>query len=111
VEKERRRTPRYPFTASAEVVTGSAKSGVPAQVTELSLYGCFLEMADPLEEGAKAKIKIYAEGRFFEAKATVVSSRPNQGMGVSFQNVYPHYRTVLRVWLLEAAHTKFGKRG
>ena len=80
------------------------------RLTELSLYGCYLETGQPLEVGTKVKIKIYAGSKFFEAKATVVSSRPNQGMGVSFENVYPHYQNVLRVWVLEAAHTKFGKR-
>jgi hypothetical protein len=111
VEQERRRTPRYPFIATAEVLAEPSGSSTAARVTELSLYGCYLEMSSPLEQGTKATIKIYAEGKFFEAHATVVYSQPNQGMGVSFQSVYPHYVNILKMWLLEAAHAKFGRRG
>jgi hypothetical protein len=58
----------------------------------------------------QAIFKIYAEGKYFESEGTVVYSQPNQGFGVRFQNVNPHYLTVLKRWLLEAAHAKFGKK-
>jgi hypothetical protein len=31
-------------------------------------------------------------------------------MGVGFLNVNPHYLTVLKMWLIGAAHAKFGKK-
>lgn len=108
MEQERRRAPRYPFVATAEVLPDSSTAVIPVRVTEISLYGCYLETTDPLEEGAKANIKIYAEGKFFEAQATVAFSQPKVGMGVSFRNVYPHYQSVLKMWLLEAARGKYG---
>jgi hypothetical protein len=33
-----------------------------------------------------------------------------QGFGACFQNVNPHYLTVLRQWLIEAAQAKFGRK-
>ena len=110
MEQERRRSPRYPFIATAEVLENPSSTSIAARVTELSLYGCYLEMTNPFEKGMKAKVKIYAEGKFFEAQATVVYSQPNQGIGVSFQNVYPHFQLVLKQWLIEAAHARFGKK-
>lgn len=108
--QERRRVPRYPFIATAEVITEPSGTKIAARVSELSLYGCYLELAEPLEQGAKARIKIYAEGRFFEAQANIAYSQPKKGMGVSFQNVYPHYQNVLKRWVLEAAQAKFSKQ-
>jgi hypothetical protein len=110
VEDERRRTPRYPFTATVEVLEKGAQAGVNARVTELSLYGCYVEMPDPRPKGTQVLLKVYAEGRYLESYGSVLYAQPSQGMGVGFQNVNPHYLTVLKQWLLEAAHAKFGKK-
>ena len=110
MEDERRRTPRFPFTATVEVIETGAPAGIAARVTELSLYGCYVEISNPLAKGAHAVLKIYSEGRYFESQGTALYSRPSHGMGVGFLNVNPHYLTVLKRWLIEAAHAKFGKR-
>jgi PilZ domain-containing protein len=109
VEQERRRTPRYPFIATAEVINPGASAGVSARVTELSLHGCFIEMPSPLAKGAALVAKIYSEGKFFEAPGTVVYSVPN-GFGVSFHDVRPQFLTVLKQWLLAAAINKYGRK-
>jgi hypothetical protein len=110
VEDERRRTPRFPFLATAEILEKGAPASSPARVTELSLYGCYVEISNPLEKGMQALLKIYAEGRYFESQGSVLYVQPGQGMGVGFQNVNPHYLTVLKQWLIEAAAAKFGKK-
>lgn len=78
-------------------------------MTELSLYGCYVEISNPLTKGTQATLKVYSEGKYFESQGTVLYSQDSQGMGVGFQNVNPHYLTVLKRWLLEAAHSKFGR--
>jgi hypothetical protein len=110
VGDERRRTPRFPFTASVEVLEKGAAGATSARVTELSLYGCYVEMANPLPKGMQATLRVYAENRYFESQGTVLYIQPSHGMGVGFQNVNPHYLTVLRRWLIEAAQAKFGKK-
>jgi hypothetical protein len=55
-------------------------------------------------------LKVYSEGRYFESQSTVLYSQPNLGMGVGFLNVNPHYLTVLKLWLIESAQAKFGKK-
>jgi PilZ domain-containing protein len=110
LEDERRRTPRFPFLATVEIIEKGSPTGTAARVTELSLYGCYVEIATPLPQGAQALLKAYSEGRYFESQGTVLYSQPGQGMGVGFQNVNPHYLTVLKHWLIEAAHAKFGKK-
>lgn len=110
MEDDRRRTPRFPFIATAEVIERGAPAGIAARVIELSLYGCYVELSSPLAKGAQAMLKLYSEGRYFEAQGVIIYSQPNQGMGVGFQNVNPHYLTVLKQWLIEAAQAKFGKK-
>jgi hypothetical protein len=110
VTEERRRTPRYPFIATAEVIEKGKPAGLSARMTELSLYGCFIEMPDPFAAGTEVNLKLYANGKFFESQATVVYAQPKEGFGARFQNVNPHFLTVLRQWLIEAAQSKFGKK-
>ncbi|MGC1417168.1 MAG: PilZ domain-containing protein [Candidatus Acidiferrum sp.] len=110
MEDERRRTPRYPFAATADLIQKDAKAGISAKITELSLYGCFVEMPDPLEKGSAVFLKVYSNGKFFESHGVVVYAHPAQGIGVCFQNVNPHYLMVLKQWLIEAAHSRFGKK-
>jgi hypothetical protein len=107
---ERRRTPRYPFIATAEVIVPPSTSGLSARVTELSLNGCYIEMANPLLHEAALTVKIYSEGKFFEASGIVVYSQPGLGFGVSFQNIRPQFNMVLKQWLLAAAVAKYGSK-
>ena len=107
---ERRKTPRFPFSGTVELLEKGATASTSARVTELSLYGCFVETPNPLEKGAQALLKVYSEGKYFEANGTVLYAQAGQGMGVGFQNVNPHYLSVLKMWLLSAAHARFGKK-
>jgi PilZ domain len=110
LSEERRRTPRYPFIATAEVIAKGKPAGLSARMTELSLYGCYIEMPDPLAAGTEVTLKLYSSGRFFESPAMVVYAQEKQGFGARFQNVNPHFLTVLRQWLIEAAQAKYGKK-
>src|SRR5450432_4654071 len=101
-QQPQRRTPRFPFSASAEVTrldTGATES---TKVNELSLYGCYLDTRAPLARGAKVNIKIHSGGQFFEAPASVVYSQPTLGMGLAFPDVKPDYLAVLQKWLRQA---------
>lgn len=107
--QERRRTPRYPFIATAEIIDPATKASAPARVTELSLHGCYIEMPNPLPKGASLHAKVYSEGKFFESAGKVVYSLQN-GIGVTFHDVRPQFLTVLKQWLLAAAMAKYGTK-
>lgn len=110
MEDERRRTPRYPFIATVEVLQKGAPAGISGRVTELSLYGCFIEMPDPFAKGSELMLKVYANGKYFESEGISVYANTGKGTGIRFQNVRPHYLSVLKQWLIEAALAKFGKK-
>jgi PilZ domain len=99
---ERRRTARFPFVANAEVSETVSGAKINARVTEISLYGCYLDMINPPPVGTPVFIKVFTETAFFETSANVVYSHPNLGIGVTFRDVSPHFLPILRKWLLEA---------
>lgn len=102
MERERRRTPRYPFFASAELIETKSEARMSTRVSELSLYGCYLDMMNPFPTGTAVLVKIYTGDERFECRAMVVYALPHQGMGVTFQDVNPNFQTVLEKWLEEA---------
>ena len=111
VGQERRRTPRFPFVATAEVADTSSGASVTARVSELSLYGCYIDMANPFPEGTSITVKIYSGGRHLDASGKVVYSAPNLGIGVSFHDVSVLSLIVLKEWLLLAAQAKYHPSG
>ncbi len=106
--EERRRTPRYPFIATAEVIDVASQASIATRVSELSLYGCYLDMPNPLPKDTQVRVKIYSEGKFFESNGVIVYSQPDLGVGVTFRDVRPQLLTILKQWLLAAAVAKYG---
>jgi hypothetical protein len=99
---ERRRAPRFPFVAKADITDPASATKLYARVSELSLYGCYVDIINPLPADTQIVIKIYRETEFFEARATVIYAHPNLGMGLAFRDVAPHFLPTLRNWLIEA---------
>ena len=98
---------RVPFTAAAEIAPEtSPAAGIPANVTELSLYGCYIATPAPFPEQTLLRVKIFGEGEYFEARATVVYSQPAKGMGVAFREINPVFLATLKRWILEAMNSR-----
>jgi hypothetical protein len=94
------RTPRFPFSASAEVA--SDDSVEVTRVTELSRHGCYLETTKHRTAGTRVTVKIMNKDQIFKATATVLYSRPTMGMAVAFREVKPLFLSMLKDWLQES---------
>jgi len=103
MQRERRRTPRYLFIASAELYEENSDLRVASRVSELSLHGCYLDMMNPFPTGTLVLVKIFAGDLTFQSKAKVVYATPNVGAGIAFLDVEPKYEYILNRWLEEAA--------
>ncbi|HKN25063.1 MAG TPA: PilZ domain-containing protein [Candidatus Acidoferrum sp.] len=103
MERERRRTPRYIFIASAELYEERSDVRVASRVSELSLHGCYLDMMNPFPTGTLVLLKIFAGDLTFQSKAKIIYATPNVGAGVAFLDVEPKYEYMLTRWLDEAA--------
>jgi PilZ domain len=104
MERERRRTPRYIFIASAELYEERSDVRVATRVSELSRHGCYLDMMNPFPTGTLVLLKIFAADLTFQAKAKIIYSTPNIGAGVAFLEVEPKHDYILNRWLEEAAN-------
>jgi len=103
VERERRRTPRYVFFASAELLEVKSEVRVASRVSELSLNGCYLDMMNPFPKDTQVLLRIWTDEKIFQTKGRVIYSQPNMGAGVAFLDVEPMYLSILQHWLDEAA--------
>jgi PilZ domain len=99
---ERRRSPRFPFIASAEIVDEKENARTASRVSDLSRNGCYVEMANPFPQGTNVLVEIYTENEFLEAHATVAYFEPMHGMGLTFSEMQPYFVGVLNKWLLQA---------
>ncbi|HLZ91825.1 MAG TPA: PilZ domain-containing protein [Candidatus Acidoferrum sp.] len=102
MRKEQRRTPRYTFIASAELIEQKTDVRIATRVSELGLHGCYLDMMNPFPQGTLVLVKIFAGEEFFHAKAKIVYVQPHLGAGVSFLEVEPQPLAVLGRWLANA---------
>ena len=101
--EERRRGPRYPFIASAELIEQKAEARIASRVSELSANGCYLDMMNPFPQGTLVLVKISAGEDFFQAKAKIVYSQMNMGAGLGFLEVDENSQAVLDRWMDDAA--------
>jgi hypothetical protein len=106
MEQERRRMPRVPFVASAELLEVDTGTRMNAQVSELSLHGCYVDTLNPLPKGTSVYVKIFTEEYFFETPAIVVYAHAQVGMGLAFHDVKPHFVGVLQNWVMASTVKK-----
>lgn len=104
MERERRRTPRYMFFASAELLEEKSEVRVTSRVSELSRHGCYLDMMNPFPVDTMLLLKIWKEeSNVIQTKGKVVYSQPNVGAGVAFVDLDAKYVPTLESWLEKAA--------
>ncbi|PYU39583.1 MAG: hypothetical protein DMG54_26485 [Acidobacteria bacterium] len=96
---EKRRSPRYSFIASAELIDEKADVRIASRVSELSLHGCYLDMMNPFPKGTLVLVRISAGNALFAAKSKIIYSQPNMGAGVVFLQIEPQSQTSLEHWL------------
>jgi hypothetical protein len=94
-----RRCPRYHFYASAEIVEQKSQTRMTTRTSELSRYGCYLDMLNPLPLGTSVKIQILYNEQTFGAAGRVIYSQPNMGMGVAFDDMETPQEHTLENWL------------
>ena len=99
---ERRREPRHPFIARAEIIDEKENARTSSRVSDLSRHGCYVEMPNPFPEGTTVVIEIYTETEFLEAHGTVAHIEPKRGMGLTFDEMPSYFAGVLSKWVEKA---------
>ena len=102
METERRHTPRYLFSALAEIVDEAENARTSSRVSDLSLHGCYVEMKNPFPEGTNVMIEISTETESLETHAIVAHIEPKRGMGLTFGEMPKSLANVLNRWVIQA---------
>jgi hypothetical protein len=103
MKSERRRSPRYPFLAAAELTDSTSGARLKACTSNLGSNGCYLDTINPLSLGTIISIQITHQGQVFAAGGVVAHLQPNVGMGVEFIALESGCTALLETWLREAA--------
>ena len=98
---ERRRAPRYPLAADAEIVSPSSRVSLKARTSDVSLVGCFMNTTYSLPLGTEIQLQLSYEGSTLAVSAAVARSEPSMGFGVNFGAMKGAQQTLLRKWLDE----------
>lgn len=106
MEPERRRVLRFHFAAPAEFIDESSGARILAQVTDLSLNGCSLELVQRLPVGTPGLVKISTRMNSFESPGVVAYADPGRSVGVTFHRTDPKSAQVLQQWLVAAMQGK-----
>ncbi len=99
MDRERRRGPRYLFSADTEVTDMPSGPKRSARTSELSISGCFIDTRNPAPAGTELRIKISQRNTTFTAFGCVISAIPNTGMGIAFTSIEHNQLSVLEKWL------------
>jgi PilZ domain-containing protein len=103
---ERRRNPRYPFTASIEAIETKSGTRLNGRIGDLGLGGCYVDTLSPFPVGNVLSIKISKDNESFQAKAKVTYSLVGMGMGLAFIAADPEQVKVFQRWIRELSGEK-----
>lgn len=98
MDKDRCRLPRYPFFAQAHIAETQTEIELTARTTELSRYGCYIDMMNPFLTGTTVKIELHHNEETIKATGKVVYSQSDTGMGVYFETIADG-ESILETWL------------
>ncbi|MGH9727469.1 MAG: PilZ domain-containing protein [Candidatus Acidiferrales bacterium] len=98
-EQERRKSIRYPFTATAYVTDMQSGAQTTSRSADLGRGGCFVDTISPFPVGTSVMLRLTAEQKSFEAPAKVVYAMIGMGMGLAFTSIEPEQLWMLESWL------------
>jgi hypothetical protein len=96
---EKRRSPRYLCEGSIEMREEGCDVRTWATVTDVSLYGCYVEAPATYRAGTVLHLKLEAAGIRVETRGTVRVDYPYLGMGIAFNEMPDEERSRLRLLL------------
>jgi len=96
---DRRRNPRYSFTAAVEVVDAESGTTIAARTSDFSRGGCYVDMFSPLPKDTVVKLRLTKSQQTLETHAKVVYSSVGMGMGLMFGALDAAQQAIVECWL------------
>lgn len=95
---DRRKFPRVKCTVSVEI-KAEGDTTMWGKASDLSVGGCFVEMAIPLKQDSKFEISLWLDQTKLRIKGAVASTAPGFGIGVRFEGLSPQDRELLNTFV------------
>lgn len=109
---ERRKDRRRRFSARAEIVESKSGQTAEARIRDLSRGGCYVDTKKPFALGSIVLVRVARKEGSFQARARVVYSATNKGMGLFFEAIAPDQLQIVERWLGESDWVaSAGRRG
>jgi hypothetical protein len=96
VWKERRKCPRFRCSGTVEFRAESSDDRMWGTLTDISLYGCYVEMPATFPIDTKVNLVLKSLGTRIQVPGTVRASYPFLGMGICFAEIEPEQRKQLK---------------
>ena len=103
--KDNRAVPRYSFIVDIELIDLESKVQIKARTKKLSLFGCGIDTLKPFPKGTNVGIKLSHGNEHILAKARVIYSSQELGMGVAFVGIGAEYERILDGWIVQSSTT------
>lgn len=98
---ERRKFPRYAFTATVEMVEPQSQTRIQGRTSDLSRGGCYVDSTSSFPIGSMLVIRLTKDMRSFQAQAVVTYSIEGMGMGIKFTDADAEQISILEKWVAE----------
>lgn len=99
LHEERRRYPRMQVAVQIEIRPEGTGVPMRLETTDLSLGGCYAEMAFTLDVGTKLDIVVWLDGQKVSTRGVVVTRHPQFGNGIGFVGMSSENERRLRSFL------------
>jgi|ERR1700722_11397225 hypothetical protein len=93
--------PRYPFIVDIELIDMQSGITIKARTKNLSLFGCGVDTLEAFPRATNVGIKLSHGDEYILAKARVVYSSKELGMGVAFLGIEAEYERILDGWIVQ----------
>jgi PilZ domain len=103
---ERRRAPRYPLIAAAEIIEPQTNLRFRGRTADLSLVGCYFESRSSLPASTEIRVQIIHNDAIFHALGMIVCCQPNTGVRIKFTDVPLEQHETLQGWLTALTHER-----
>jgi c-di-GMP-binding flagellar brake protein YcgR len=97
--KERRHYARLKTSIPVEILQEGSDSAIRGATSDISPGGCYIETIFPFPVGTTLDLKLALGEDDLLVQATVVTSDPQVGNGISFERMLPEDREQLRKYL------------
>ncbi len=99
--REKRKVPRIPLIATAEIVEPGTGTRLNARVSEISLHGCYIDAMNPFPAGTLIYLRIVRDAGTFVTRAKIRYVHPGMGMGAVFVETPADQMAILEKWLVQ----------